>query len=187
MDSSAAEMIPIRLTISIAIVAAIVVMAAIGYNFFSIANAENQIENEFRTLQSSLYSMIGSGVARNVYEINVNEETKRVQTLNLPGNLVYLAFGVDPDPHNNGVLSTGLTENGSMICYQVSGGGKHILWLPGDQMQFREGIFTDDKWVINGDGQGFILTQGGTTVLTFELVQQNSKVYILIHSTDTFN
>jgi hypothetical protein len=100
---------------------------------------------------------------------------------------MYLAFGVDPDSDNNGELETGLTENGSAIFYRVSGGSKHVLWLTQDEYRFREGKYIDGKWVINGDGQGYIITSGGSTTLTFELVQKNHEIYILIQATDTID
>lgn len=183
----AAEMIPIRLIISIAIIAAIALMIGVGFRNLGITSAENQIEIECRTLESKLYTMMGSGVARDVDEINAGDGTKRSITFNLPDSLTYLAFGVDPDSDNDGELETGLTENGSAIFYRVSGGSKHVLWLTQDEYRFREGKYIDGKWVINGDGQGYIITSGGSTTLTFELVQKNHEIYILIQATDTID
>ena len=182
----AAEMIPVRLIISIAIIAAIALMVGVGFRNLGITSAENQVEIECKTLESKLYSMMSSGIARDVDEVNAGEGTKRSITFNIPYSTMYLAFGVDPDNDNNGELETGLTENGSTIFYRVSGGSKHVLWLE-DEYRFREGKYTDGKWVINGNGQGYIATGGGVSTLTFELVQKNHKTYILIQATDTIN
>ena len=116
-DDFASEMIPIRLLISIAIISAIAIMVTIGYNNLNVIFAENNVENECKSLESELYTMIGSGVARDLDEIDAGDGTKRIHTFNLPSNIVYLSFGVDPDPKNNGVLETGLTCNGSVIFY----------------------------------------------------------------------
>lgn len=186
MNDFAAEMIPIRLIISIAIIAAIVLMVGVGFRNLSITSAENQVEIDCRTLESKLCTMLGSGIARDVDEINAADGTKRSITFNLPDNLIYLSFGVDPDPDNNGELKTGLTEDGSTIFYRVAGGSKHVLWLE-DEYRLREGKYIDDKWVINDDGQGYILTGGGVATLTFELVQKNHETYILIQATDAIN
>jgi len=188
LDTVAAEMIPIRMIISIAIIAAIGALVGVAYWNFSITASEHQVENDCSALESQLYTMIGSGVARDVDEINVGEGTMRSQTFFLPDSLIYLSFGVDPDPDNNGVLETGLTENGAIICYQASGGSKHIFWLPKDQMRFREGSYDTllSKWVINGDGQGYILTGSGKSTVLCELVEKNDELFILIHATDTF-
>ena len=182
-DNIASEMIPIRLIISVAVIAAIAVIIAIGYNNLSITLAENRVENECRTLESELFTMMSSGVTRDVDEINAGEGTKRIHNFDLPDNLIYLAFGVDPDPNNRGILETGLTEDGSAIFYRVGGGSKHVIWLS-EEFKFREGDYTNNKWVINGDGQGFIITSEGKTTLVFELVQKNDERYVLIHSND---
>ena len=162
-------------------------MVGVGFRNLSITSAENQVEIDCRTLESKLYTMLGSGIARDVDEINAGDGTKRSVAFNLPDSLMYLSFGVDPDTDNNGVFETGLTENGSAIFYRVAGGSKHVLWLE-DEYRLREGKYIDDKWVINGDdGQGYILTGGGMATLIFELVQKNDETYILIQATDTID
>jgi len=186
-DNVASETIPIRLIISIAVIAAIAVMVAVGYSNLSVTLAENQVENECKTLESKLYTMMGSGIARDVDEVNASEGTKRINTFDLPDSLIYLAFGVDPDSDNDGILKTGLTRDGSVIFYKVEGGSKHVVWFPEGEFEFREGNYTENKWVINGDGQGFIIIQGGKTTLTFELVQKNHNIYILIQGNDNIN
>lgn len=187
IDNTASEMIPIRLIISIAIMAAIAFMLAVGYNNLSITLPENQIENQYITLESKLYTMLASGVTRDVDELNAGDGTMRTHTFDLPDNIVYLAFGIDPDPNNNGELTTGLTDDGSAVFYKVSNGNKHVIWLSGDDFRFREGNNTNGKWIINNDEQGFILRNSGKTTLTFELVQKNHERYVLILANDNIN
>jgi len=182
----AVTMIPIRFIISITVLAAILLLVGVGLRNFSITSAENQVRIECKSLESKLFTMLGSGIARNVDEFNVGEGTKRTLTLTLPDSLKYLSFGVDPDIDNNGVLETGLTMNGSSIFYQVSGGSKHVFWLE-EKYCFREGKYSNNKWIINGEGQGYILTSGGKITLIFELIQKNHETYILIHATDKIN
>jgi len=69
----------------------------------------------------------------------------------------------------------------------VQGGSKHVIWLSDELCVFREGEYTGEKWVINGDGQGLILNSGGETTLTFELVEKNHERYILIHGNDNID
>ena len=184
MDGFAAEMIPIRFIISIAVISAVMLMVAFGYSNLTVILSENQLENECRILESKLSTMLGSGVARDVDEANAGEGTKRTHMFDLPDSLIYLSFGVDPDNYES--LGTGLTSDGAVIFYRVNGGSKHVIWLPQD-FKFREGNYTDDKWVINGDGQGFIITNDGKTTLTFELVEKNHERYILIQANDKIN
>jgi hypothetical protein len=128
--------------------------------------------------------MVGSGVARDVDEVNTAEGTKRVQTFILPDSLVFICFGGDPDLENNGGRSPGLTEDGASIFYQIEGGSKHVMWLPKETYKFREGTYTNSKWVIAREGQSYILQGGGKTTLVFELVQKNHVNYILIKAND---
>lgn len=178
-------MIPTRLIVSIAIIAAITLLVAFGYNVLSINSAESKVEQDCRGLESKLFSMIYSGTAREIDDINADDGTIRSYSFNLPDNLIYLSFGVDPDTDNNGKLSTGLTVNGSVIFYRVDGGSKKAIWLD-PSFKFREGVFKFNRWVINGDGQGFIIESGGKVNLIFELVKQNNESFILIHGTDRF-
>ena len=183
MDDVAADMIPTRLIISIAIIAAITLLIAFGYRSLSISSAENQVEQECRKLESELFSMIASGVARDVGEMNADDGTIRSCSFVLPDSLIYLSFGVDPDPNNDGKLQSGLTLNGTVIFYRVDGGSKKAVWLD-EGFKFREGFLIGNKRVINDDGQGYILHNGGKLTIIFELVEKNDDIFILIHGND---
>jgi len=182
-DCYAAEMIPIRLLISIAVVSAIMLMVFFGFLNLKVALAEKQIENDCRALESKIHTMSSSGVTRDVDEIGAGDGTKRTQNFDLPDSIVFLSFGVDADEDNDGVLETGLTENGAVIYYKVDGGSKKVMWLDED-FRFREGKKDNGRWGINGFGEGFILQNPGESMLSFEFVEKNSKTYILIHSND---
>ncbi len=182
VNTIASEMIPIRLLLSIAIVATITVMIVAGHSVLCVALAEHHLESQCLSLESTLYSMVQSGVARDIDEIGAFEGTKRTYTLDLPGSLLYLSFGVDPDPDNDGILESGLTSDGSVLCFRVSGGSKQIRWLAEEDIRFRKGNYTQEKWTIEGTGEGLILTSGGTVTLTFELAERNHEKFILICS-----
>jgi hypothetical protein len=187
MNADAVEMIPVRLIISLAIISAIAVMMVFASSSLRIFLAEHQVEQECRLLESTLSTMVGSGVPRDVDEASFAEGTKRVQTFTLPDSLLYLSFGGNPDPLNTGVLKPELTEDGAAIFYQVDGGSKQVIWLPKETYKFRKGTYVDNKWVINGEGQSFIIHSGGKITLVFERVQKNHMIYILIHGTDESN
>ena len=183
MDDIAADMIPIRLIISIIVVSVIVIMVFFGFLNLKTILSENQIENDCRQLESKIYTMLSSGVARDIDEAGAGDGTKRSHTFNLPENIVFLSFGADPDGNNDGVLESGLTERGAVIYYKVSGGSKHVIWFDKD-FRFREGILKDNRWKINSKEQCFILKDSGKTILNFEFVEKNRKTYILIHEDD---
>jgi hypothetical protein len=183
-DSFAAEMIPIRLLISIAIVTAIAVLVGVGMGTLHTSLAQHQVEQQCRDLVSSLETMVRSGAPRDLEEGLKAAGTMRIQTLILPDNLVYLCFGGDPDAKNMGVLHPQVSEDGAVIVYKVQGGSKQIIWLPRGMYGFREGYLSNTTWTLKGDGESFILVRGGTSTLVFELVEKNQKIYILIHGND---
>ncbi|MFO7676994.1 MAG: hypothetical protein R6V50_01220 [Thermoplasmatota archaeon] len=188
-DCYAAEMIPIRMIISIGIIAGISLLLAVGYATMSVKHAENMIKNDILSLQSQLYLMTATGTPRDVDEIAAAEGTKRVQIFTLPSSIQYLSFGVDPDKNNTGILSPGLDEDGAVIFYKVSGSSKNVIWLSQNQIRFREGVFnqTKNSWDINKEPQGFILESPGEVKISFELVKQQDEFYILIQATDIYD
>jgi len=184
LNIDAVEMLPIRLLISIAIIAAITLILIMGSQTLRIYLAEHQVEHECRQMQSALATMMSSGVGRDLDDKDAPEGTKRVCRFLLPDSLVYLTFGGDPEKNNDGVLHSNLTEDGSVLCYKVQGGSKHVIWFPGKTYRFREGMLANNTWVIHGDGDSYIIRHGGTLTLVFELVEKNHEQYILIYGID---
>jgi hypothetical protein len=184
-DDNALQMLPIRLMISIIIIAAISTLVAAGWMNFSIIHAENQIESQCNTLISHLNSLTTNGIPRDLSLVNQPEGSKRTQKITIPNNVVYLAFGVEPDYTSTGEIKSGLTDNGNVIFFQVNGGSKQVMWLD-NEIYFREGIYENNEWKINDDKgeQGYIIESDGTMTLTFELVKDNVNEYVLIHSND---
>jgi hypothetical protein len=179
-NTYAVDMIALRFIISIVIIATIILITIVASNTFGPILAEHQVEQQCLMLESSLSTMMGSGVSRDIDEVDAADGTKRIQTFILPDSLIYLSFGGDPDEMNTGELSPKLTEDGSVIFYKVNGGRKQSIWLPKETYKFREGVFTGTRWVINGIGQSFILCSSGKTTLVFELVRQDRCSYILV-------
>ena len=183
-EDNAVDQLPIRLIMSLAITAAIVMLLIGASGTLRTYLAEQQVETVCHQLEATLSTMVGSGATRDVDDLHAAEGAKRVQTITLPDSLVFLAFGGNPDPSKNGRLSSGLIEDGSVIYYKVQGGSPHAIWLPKETFQFREGVCIEGHWVINGEGNSFILPSGGMVTLVFEHVEKNHKSYILIHNTD---
>lgn len=186
-ESCTAETVLIRLLMSIAIIAAIMILVSVGWIHLQISLDEHQVEQECHRLEAILSTMVESGVSRDLDEVNSAEGTKRIVTLSLPESLLYVSLGGDPDPFNNGILTSNLTENGASIFFKITGGSKHVIWLPEQKFQFREGTYYQNKWIIKDEGNSFIIHPSQTTLLIFELIQKNDKVYILIHGNDDIN
>lgn len=191
LDEKAADVLPIRLIVSIAIIAAVTGITGFGLYNMSITSSENQVDHECKDLISSLNSMVEKGEPRELYDLDDLGST-RVEEFTLPDNLLYISFGMDPDPLNNGKLRSSLEGKGNVIFYKVEGGSKKAIWLDED-FKFREGILyskNPDKWIMLPPSlfapTGYVIQDGGGTTITFELVKYNNENLILIHATDEF-
>lgn len=185
-NSYAADMIPMRLIISITVISVLTTFLVSGFYNVHKEFDENQLQNECSILQSKLFTMVQSGICRETDNLFFMEGTKRMYTLNLPSSLSYFAFGVDPDPDNDGVLTTGLTCDGSVIVYKIDGGTKKTFWLP-EEIRFREGKYDNGRWIMNEAEQGFIVLDAGITTIIFELIETYGKTCVLIHGNDGIN
>jgi hypothetical protein len=185
--NDAVDQLPVRLMMSLAIVAAIILLVTVASTTLRTVLAEQAVESQCRRLESSLSTLAQSGACRDVDDAHAAEGTKRVQTFTLPDSLVYLSFGGDPDPLNTGLLTSSLLNDGAVIVYKVQGGNKHIIWLPLETLKFRAGTSINDHWVIEGQGHNALIRSGGTMTLVFERVQKNHECYILVHTTGEIN
>ncbi len=179
----AADFIPVRLIVSIAIISAISVLFAFGFFNSKIYISESKIEHGIDVVQSNIFSMIASGISRDIYELDSTNGTKRKVTLDIPENVIFLGFGFDPDEDNNGFYKAGLTEKGSVIYYKIEGSSKKVVWLDRN-IKFREGIYRNNRWVINNPDQGFAIFSPGKITIVFELVERFNEQYVLIHCAD---
>lgn len=192
LDNKAADFLPVRLIVSLAIIAAITGLMGIGFYNLSITSSENQVDQECKELIASLNSMVSKGEPRELYDVSGDRGSTRVVEFDLPDNLLYLSFGVDPDPYNTGRLRSGLQDEGNVIFYKVEGGSKKSIWLDED-FKFREGILYStgsNIWVMMPPmvfkETGYIIEKGGKTTLTFELVKYGDENLILIHARDKY-
>jgi hypothetical protein len=187
LDENATDMIPIRFIISIAIIAVVLILVTVASESLRISLAEHQIEDECRLLQSTLSTLIASGVARDVDANDVAGGTQRIQTITLPDSLLFLSFGGCPDSINSGEGRSTVAEDGAALFYKVQGGSTHVIWFPKEIYKFRRRTLRNNTWVINETAESYTICQSGTTTLVFELVQKNHVNYILIHANDRIN
>lgn len=186
VDNKAFEILPVRLMISLGILIIISVFFTIGISNYLIMNTETQMKSQCDQLLSQLYSLKTNGIPRNLSSPHQIEGSKRSIDFYIPDNLNFIAFGVNPSFDKNGELSSGLDENGEVICYQVKNSDKQIIWLKND-IFIREGEKKNGTWSINENGEGFIIDSIGEMTLTFELVKDNQGEYILIHANDNID
>lgn len=182
-----ATFISMRIVMSIVLAAVIMSLAIVGSQYVIRVLAEKQVERECNDLIASLSTMIASGDARDVNNLLDEQGDSRTIELNLPERLVYIGFGTDPDPDNDGKIENQMISDGACIVYKIEGMNKKIIWLDNENIKFREGTLTSNgRWVFNTPLQGFIIKGGGKIKLTFEIVKNFSGEYVLIHANDIY-
>lgn len=185
-DKKGQTFLPMRLLMSIVVIAAISAVFYVGIKNMMPAMAENKVERQITELQA-MFEEIIKGDARN---LNIMENYKtspgerRVFKLDLPSSLAYLGIGTDPDPDNDGQLERSLIEDGRIIVFKIKGRSKKIYWLEED-IKIRLGKYEDDNWLIKEPEEGLIIANGGEYKITFELVTYHEEKYILIYANNS--
>ena len=182
MDRRGAVFIPMRVLMSIVVMAAIVGLAFIGLQNAKKVAAEKQVESECDELISMLLTMV-EGDVRDVNNLQDIQGSTRTKEFNLPSELVYIGFGVDPDPDNDGKLESKLVSNGSCIFYKIERRSKKVIWLD-DNIKFREGKNENGRWEIKEPEQGFVIERGGKLKISFEFVEDFFDKYVLVLAED---
>ncbi|HIH44454.1 MAG TPA: hypothetical protein HA257_05085 [Candidatus Methanoperedenaceae archaeon] len=190
-DESGVETIPLKIVVYTIIIGVILGTAMLGLSNIEPKGSENSMEKQLGKLKASV-ELMQDGSARNLGDPSAPAGNIRTFLLDIPDNIEYVSFGVDPDPDSNGILGDtppGLTtDSGDVIYYGVRGGGKNrVLLDPG--VQLREGEETGSVFVpaqAGGLQQGFVMTGAGEHRITFELVFDpvTKERYTLSHSTD---
>ena len=185
--------IPLRFVVYIIITGAVIALFAIGISHIKPVMTQDTIEKQIGAMKVSLAAM-QSGAARNLIDPASPGGNIRTFKLMIPTDVEYLAFGADPDPDNDGNLKDTkddmLTDRGNVIIYSSAGEKKKI---PLDEnIQIREGIFENGRWVINTEGgkqYGVVLLGNGKSEISFELVYDpiSREQYTLSHWTDDLN
>jgi len=177
-DTKGSTFIPMRALMSIVIAGVIGALAYAGFQQMEKIRAEKEMERICNELIASLSTMVASGNARDIHNPADGEGDSRTIDFSLPTKLVYLGFGVDPDPDNDGEMESKMLADGACIVYKIDGLSKKIFWL--DNIKFRKGIKNEKGiWVID-DQQGMVILREGKIKLTFELVKDFSGKYVLI-------
>ena len=184
VDKKGATFIPMRVMISIVLAAIIVAIAYVGLHNAMKEKEVSNVKKQCEELVAMLSTMVKSGDARNVENPFDSPGDTREYNFSLPSSLVYIGFGVDPDPDNDGVLESGLTYEGNCIFYRIEGRSKEVIWLE-ESIKFREGKYENGIWILR-EPEGYIIDGGGKTTLIFELIEKKGEKYILIHAEDKY-
>ena len=177
-DTTAAEMIPIRLMISIAVIAAITFLAFTGFQKIQSTSEMDSFEKELRMLKSELSLLYATGEPRDIQNPYASNGTTRVFSFHVPPSVALLSF--ESDSLLLPLHDTTSSESSSAFLYQTTTGHQEVIWCD-SPLHFCKGIFVDSRWICSSDKPIFTVAGGGKLDLTFELVSQNETLFILIY------
>ncbi len=190
-DTKAADTIPLKLVVYLALLAAVVILLANAWSIASPVLQDAEIKAQAETASLSLLSIQG-GYARNSEDRYSPEGSMCTLSFSLPPSVRYISFGVDPDQECNGNLtdSEWISESNTLI-YQYKNGVKKRVLLEGEPVHFIKGIRNSEGiWapVESQEGNGTFLDLESTAVVIeypvsgeflFEMVTYNGTRYTM--------
>ena len=190
-DTAAADTIPLKLVVYLALLATVVLLMAQAWSIASPVLEDAEIKAQAETASLSLISIQG-GYARNSEDRHSPEGSMCTLTFSLPPSVRYISFGVDPDKECNGNLTNSewVLESNTII-YQYKNGVKKRVFLDGNPIHFIKGMKNSEGiWVPAGNQEGneTSLTLENTAVVIedpvsgeflFEMVTYNGTRYTM--------
>ncbi|HOW14788.1 hypothetical protein [Methanosarcina sp.] len=189
-DTRAADTIPLKLVVYLALLAAVVLLLAQAWSTASPVLQDAEIKAQTESASLSLLSIQG-GYARNSEDRYSPEGSMCTLKFSLPPAVRYISFGVDPDQECNGNLtdSEWVPENNTLI-YQYKNGVKKRVFIEGAPVHFIKGIENSEGiWVPAGSQESNeTLDLENTAVLIeypvsgefiFEMVSYNGTRYTM--------
>ncbi|MCD6172054.1 MAG: hypothetical protein J7J36_06570 [Thermoplasmata archaeon] len=159
--------LPIKLFISIAIIAIIITLT---FSFWKVAEknlAEKELEKEIDKVIANVETM--SGYYRDVYNYLDENGSKREIEITLPSSIEYVSFGGNADGN--------IVSDGKCIFYKINGKSMHVKWL--ENIKFRKGI-KNGIWIPSEEP--FVIKKAGNYRLIFENVRQGNDKFVIIYS-----
>ena len=173
------EMMPIRLIISLAVIALIMSLTAAAFQAVTPSIDAAHMRGTSNNVIVELGTMVSGGVARNLDDQNAPPGTQRLLMLDVPHGCSYISFGGDPDLDGDGILAPDVTGSGSVIVWWIEGIGKQVAWMPPGYPGFRAGVIFDERWMLSP--QAYVIQGVGRHQILVEFVRQGSDSFFLFH------
>jgi hypothetical protein len=192
-DTAAADTIPLKLVVYLALLAAVVLLLAQAWSTASPILQDTEIKTQVESASLSLLSIQG-GSARDSEDRYSPEGSMCTLTFSFPQSVRYISFGVDPDRECNGNLtdSEWVLENNTLI-YQYGSGVKKRVLLEGTPIHFIKGIRNSEGiWVPAGsqknnepslvlESTAVVIEYPASGEFLFEMVTHNGTRYTMAH------
>jgi hypothetical protein len=178
IDTAAAEMIPIRLLLSVAIISVISFLTFAGFQQIQSAGEIDSFEKDLLMLKVELSTLYATGAPRDLRDPFAPVGTSRIFSFYIPSTVTVLRFGSNQfaDP-----LKLGYDEKStSGIFYEMISGSEQVIWCD-TLIHFLKGTLQDSRWISSDDPIIFYMSGGGRLDATFELVLYDDDVCVLIY------
>ncbi len=185
-NTDAVDSIPLKLVFYITMTGIILVLITTAWSNITPTLEAVSVEEQLTDAALSI-SSIQQGYARDITDTQRNGSICIIP-LSLPAAVRYVAFGVNPDPDNDGNLSnTGWVVENNTILYGYDNGIKKRVFINGDDISFKRGMYQDDYWTIHegpfncsNEDKGVVIRGPVEIDLVFELVFDERR-YTLSH------
>ncbi len=177
IDTAAAEMIPIRLLLSVAIISVITFLTFAGFQQIQSAGEIDSFEKDLLMLKVELSTLYATGAPRDLRDPFAPAGTSRVFSIYIPSTVTVVRFGsyIFDDP-----LRPGYDEKStSGIFYKTVSGSEQVIWCD-PLIHFLKGTLQDSRWISSDDPIIFYMSGGGRLDVTYELVLYDDDVFVLI-------
>jgi len=176
-DTTAAEFIPIRLLISITVIAVITFLVFTGFTSIQSTGELESFRNELKMMRSEIALLYATGEQRELEDPFASSGTKRIFTVHIPRSVIRLSFGSYGPSYELTVTDESASSG---IFFTMQDGSQEVVWCD-DSVDFRAGISVDDRFVTDGSRPCFSFRKDCEMNVTFELVSQNDQKFILIY------
>lgn len=174
----ASEMIPIRLLMSITIIAAIILLAFVGFQKVETTNEMQRFEDELVVLRSELCLLCETGESRDIRDPYAPSGSTRVFSVHIPSSLSTLSFGSYPWASSS--IDQYESDISSGIFYQTTQGETKALWCD-SSIIFRKGVYQDSRWMVSNETPYFTFSESATLTVTFEQIYDTDSTVIIIY------
>lgn len=180
MNVDAAELIPVRLIMSVVIIGVISVLFTSGMITLHHQTSNHRLEQQINDFEASIQVLIQQGSARDVYDPLSANGSKRTFLFHLPHNIEFLSFGGDPSMQK---LENETINNQMMtgIFYQFDGKTKQVFWMDYSNGMLR-GHLEENRWIPTKIPDPLVITQSGSVTLNVELIEMGDEQYLLMYS-----
>lgn len=179
MNCDAAELIPIRLIMSVTIIGVVSVLFTSGIITLENQTSNHQLDQQINDFEASVQVLMQQGSARDINDPLSSNGSKRTFVFYLPNNIEFLSFGGDPSiqKQDNETLSNPLIMG---IFYQFKGKTRQVVWLESSYGMLR-GHYENNRWIPTKIPDPLILNSPGTATLNVELIKMNDLLYLLLY------